>query len=65
MSQYATMNTRSIETEQEKPKHLTQAEKDAALKKAQEKTQGKYRKGSLAEKANMVSEYNNHKTSKD
>ena len=56
MAQYATMNTRNIEVPEKKlASSLTEEEKAAALKKAQEKTAGrKYRAGSLAEKANMV-----------
>ena len=59
MAQYATMNTRNIEVPEKKlASSLTEEEKAAALKKAQEKTAGrKYRAGSLAEKANMVSDY--------
>lgn len=66
MAQYATMNTRNIEAPEKKlESSLTEEEKAAALKKAQEKTAGKkYRAGSLAEKANMVSDYNNHHQSR-
>ena len=66
MAQYATMNTRNIEVPEKKlASSLTEEEKAAALKKAQEKTAGrKSRAGSLAEKANMVSDYNNHHQSR-
>lgn len=58
MKQYAEMNTRTIEAQPAKKSELSDAEKEKALSAARSKYEGKYRKDSLAAKANMVSEYN-------
>lgn len=61
MSEYAKMNTRSIEADAKKRETPeSDREKEAALKQAQKKYAGKqYRKDSLAARANMVKEFNN------
>ena len=58
MKQYAEMNTRTIAPQETKKSVMSDAEKEKALDAARSKYEGKYRKDSLAAKANMVSEYN-------
>ena len=52
LSEYAAMNTRNAD------KYQSQADKDAALKKAQEYYKNGTKPGSIAAKANMVRDYN-------
>jgi YidC/Oxa1 family membrane protein insertase len=63
MSEYASMNTRSISGDSsEKPAKpvITDAQKEEALKKAEAKyAGGKYKKNSLTAHANMVKDFNN------
>lgn len=63
MNQYSTMNTRNLGEEDgaEKKEALSEKQKEQALRKAQQTYAGKkYRSDSLAAKANMVKEFNNH-----
>ena len=70
MMEYAGMNTKNIDSTNAQARRATTAEKarsvqkstgqaDKKLEEARAKTSGKkYKKGSLAEKANMVSQFN-------
>lgn len=62
MQQYANMNTRNIDIN--KKSNLSDAEREAALKKANEYYSKNAKPGSMAAKANMVREYNEKNTRK-
>lgn len=62
MQQYANMNTRNIDIN--KRYNLSDAEREAALKKANEYYSKNAKPGSMAAKANMVREYNEKNTRK-
>ena len=61
MNQYSTMNTKSIDSvENRKKTELTDKEKSRKIENAKKYyDSGKYRQGSLASKANMVKDFNN------
>ena len=62
MQQYANINTRSINVN--KTSGISEAEREAALKKANEYYSKNAKPGSMAAKANMVREYNEKNTRK-
>ncbi len=62
MQQYANINTRNIDIN--KKSNLSEAEREAALKKANEYYSKNAKPGSMAAKANMVREYNEKNTRK-
>lgn len=62
MQQYANINTRNIDIN--KKSNLSDAEREAALKKANEYYSKNAKPGSMAAKANMVREYNEKNTKK-
>ena len=62
MQQYANINTRNIDIN--KKSNLSDAEREAALKKANEYYSKNAKPGSMAAKANMVREYNEKNTRK-
>ncbi len=62
MQQYANMNTRSINAE--KISRMSDADKEAAVKKATEYYSKNAKPGSMAAKANMVREYNQRNNKK-
>ena len=62
MQQYANINTRNIDIN--KRSNLSDAEREAALKKANEYYSKNAKPGSMAAKANMVREYNEKNTKK-
>ena len=62
MQQYANINTRSINVN--KTSGISEEEREAALKKANEYYNKNAKPGSMAAKANMVREYNEKNTRK-
>lgn len=62
MKQYANMSTRNIDVN--KRSNISEAEREAALKKATEYYSKNAKPGSMAAKANMVREYNEKNTRK-
>ena len=62
MQQYANINTRNIDIN--KKSNISDAEREAALKKANEYYSKNAKPGSMAAKANMVREYNEKNTRK-
>ena len=62
MQQYANISTRNIDIN--KKSNISDAEREAALKKANEYYSKNAKPGSMAAKANMVREYNEKNTRK-
>ena len=58
LSEYATMNTKSISTKANSVSTMTQEERDEAVRKSTEYYNKNAKAGSIAAKANMVKQYN-------